>query len=110
MSKVTASYEFQACKPEELPRFLTLFGEQVARALNSGLDFETNFNSKFVSITFSATNTDTSVAHGLGRVPAGYIIIGLSAALTVYDGVGANTATNLFLRASATGTARLLVY
>lgn len=110
MSKVTASYEFQAAPEKDLPRFLTLFGEQVARALNNGLDFETNFNSKSVSITFSSANTDASVAHGLGRVPVGYIIIGLSAALTVYDGVGANTTTNLFLRASATGTARLLVY
>lgn len=110
MSKLSASYEFQACPTADLPRFLTLFGEQVARILNNGLDFETNFNSKLVSLTFSSANVDTSVAHGLGRVPSGYIIIGLSADLTVYDGIGTNTTTNLFLRASATGTARLLVY
>lgn len=110
MSKVTASYEFQACKPEDMPRFLTLFGEQVSRTLNNGLDFETNFNSKTVSITFSAANTDVIVAHGLGRLPVGYIVVGLSASLTVYDGVGANTTSNLVLRANATGTARLLVY
>src|SRR5688500_6010397 len=112
MSKVSASYECQAAPEKDLPRFLTLFGEQVSRALNNGLDFETNFNSKSVSVlmTFSSANTDSSVAHGHCRVPVGYIIIGLSGTLTVYDGVGANTATNLFLRASATGTSRLLVY
>lgn len=110
MSKITASFSFDQVKPEEMPRYLTLFGDQVVRTVNGGLDFQTNFNGTVVSLTFSATNTDTSVAHGLGRVPTGYLIIGRTANMGIYNGAASNTATNLILRSSSVGTASVLVF
>ena len=110
MSKVTASTDFDRVKPEDLPKFLSLFGEQVVQVLNNGLDFQSNFNCALISVTFSAANTDTAVSHGLGRVPTGYLIYSRSTAMDVYDGVTAWTSDTLYLRTSTTGTIGVIVF
>lgn len=65
-----------------------------------------------VSLVIAAANTNTVTAHQLGRVPDLYLVTGATAAGSVYDSsVGrANwTATEIELRASATGTYRLMI-
>ncbi len=110
MSSIQANNNFANLKGEELARFVEVWAQEVSRVVNGKLDFQTNFNCKFVSITFSSANTDTSINHGLGRVPAGYIVTSLTAALVPYDGTVPSTDSTLTLRASATGTAGLLIY
>jgi hypothetical protein len=61
------------------------------------------------SVVFTAPNVDVSFEHGLGRVPAGYQVVGRSAGLVVYDGAASPSADYLVLRATAAGTARILV-
>ena len=110
MSKIQASTGIAQVKPEEVQRFVDLFCQDVTRVVNGNLDFATNFNAKALSVNFSAANTDVAVAHGLGRVVVGYVQTGASAAMSLYDGSKASTSSTLYLRSSATGTARILVY
>jgi len=110
MSSVTASSDIDRVKPEDLPRWTSICLEAIISTINGKLDFQTNFNAKTVAVTFSAPSVDTAFIHGLGRVPQGYIVVGSTAAMSVYDGSGAGTESLLYLRSSAAGTARILVY
>ncbi len=110
MSKVTGNPGVDKVQESEFKKFVSLLFEEIVRTLNNGLDFSSNFNGSTVSITFAAANTDTSIAHGLNRVPTGYLVIGQSAAMSVYNGSAANTSTLLYLRSSATGTATVQVF
>lgn len=94
---------------EEIKRYVTQFNQAVKDAINGNIDFVDNCRTNIVSITFSASNTDTTVGHGLGRVPQGYILVGSSSAMSVYNGSG-NTASQVTLRSSATGTASVLLF
>lgn len=110
MSKISASPDISQVKPEELARFVDIFCHDVVQKVNGDLDFQNNINCKLVSIPFAAANTEASVSHGLGRVPTGYLVYGATAAMSVYNGVSTNTAALLYLRASAVGTANLIVF
>lgn len=110
MSKVTQSMDIAQVKPEETQRFTDLALKDIAQQINGKLDFATNFNGKLLSVTFAAANTQVSVAHGLGRVPQGYIITMDDSGVKVFNGTTSNTATTLYLRASGPGTVGLLVY
>lgn len=110
MSKVTASADFDRVPEDKLTRYLAIFGDDVLSTLNGGLDFETNFNAKIVTVTFSSTSADVAVTHGLGRAPVGYIPLTLSADMTIYTGSSPGTSSLLYLRSSATGTAKLLIF
>ena len=110
MSRITGDPGVDKVQEEEFKKFVSLLFEEIIRTVNNGLDFGTNFNAKTVSATFPAANSDVGVAHGLNRVPAGYLVVGQSAAMSVYNGVNANTSNLLYLRSSATGSAQVLVY
>jgi hypothetical protein len=110
MSKVTISSDIDRVSPEDLPRYTAIALDAIIGTINGNLDFQTNFNAKTSSVIFSAANTDTAVIHGLGRVPIGYIVYGTTAAMSIYDGATPSTSQLLYLRASATGTARILIY
>lgn len=110
MSRITASPYVDRLPDDERPRFTAIILQQIVDALNNGLDFGTNFNARTLSITFSAAGTDTALAHGLGRPPVGYIVVGRDGAFTVYNGATASTPNLIYLRASSTGTASVLVF
>lgn len=110
MSSISASTDMTQCKPEELTKFIDLFCQDVVDTVNGKLDFTTNFNCKLLSITFGSADTDTGIAHGLGRVPAGYIVTGASAATSVYNGSVSSSSTSLVLRASVAATVGLIVF
>jgi hypothetical protein len=78
--------------------------------LNKGLGFADNFNAKTLSATFTVANTDTTFAHGLGFTPTGYIPIGYTVAMRVYNGDGAWNNTNIILKSDVVGTATILVF
>lgn len=62
------------------------------------------------TVEFAAGATDTEVQHTLDRVPMGYHVVGLSGNFVVYNGSVGWTAQALTLRASAPGTATILVF
>lgn len=110
MSKITASSDIQQLSPDEVPRFIDVFAQDVTETINGKLDFATNFNAVTVTLTFPTANANTTFSHSLGRVPVGYAQVGQSTALVVYDGIVANTGSVLNLRTSAAGTVKLLIY
>ncbi len=110
MSSITASTDITNVKPEELPKFVDLFFQEVVQAINGGLDFQTNFNCQLLSITIGVANADTTLAHNLKRVPSGYIVTSASAPTSVYAGSIANTSSSITLRADRAATVGLLVF
>lgn len=108
--KITASPDVERVKPEDLARYTSIFLTQVVEAFNNNLSFDENFNAKTLSITFGTANVEVASIHGLGRVPSGYFLIGSNVAMSIYDGASANSASLLYLRASASGVGRILVF
>jgi len=93
---------------EEKIRYIQLFLQDTQQVVNGRLDLATNTNSPVVSQAFSAANTDTTVNHNLGRAPRGYLVVGRTAAMIIYDGTVASNATTITLKSSAVGTARFI--
>ena len=97
---------------EDLFNVLSEFTNDVIKILNGGILFSDNFDCKLVTYTSNATpNTEDTFAHGLGRLPVGYLVYGMDKAAIVYDGGTAFTATNLYLKCNvATAAVKLLVF
>jgi hypothetical protein len=55
--------------------------------------------------SFPSADVDVAVSHGLGRAPEGYIVVGRSAGVTVYNGSASSSEDLLVLR--ATGAAEV---
>lgn len=109
MSKVTQDPKLTNVPEDERWLSQSQINDEVKTILNSGLKFSDNFSGKQVSVTFSGAAADASVAHGLGRVPTGYIILSSSVSMNVYTGATAWTSNLIYLRASAAGTVVVLV-
>lgn len=69
------------------------------------------------SMSFDATiqdatlsSVESTIAHQLGRTPVEVIVITKSASSAVYRGTTAWDGTNIYLLASATTSARLLIF
>lgn len=95
---------------EELRRYTSQILNDLMDIINGNVDLVDNCGTSLVSVTFSAANTETKVAHTLGRTPQGYLVAGSSADIRVFDSSSVSTAEALFLKASAAGTVRLLVF
>lgn len=109
MAQIQASTEIVNLQnPEERFRFIQLFLQNTADTVNGNLELSNNFLVPFKSVLFASANTDVTVNHGLGRVPRGYLIIGVNAASIIYDGAGEPTSTTIKLKASAACTAKIL--
>jgi hypothetical protein len=54
--------------------------------------------------------SETTIAHQLGRTPQEVFVITKSASATVYRGSTAWDGTNIYIQASATVSARLLIF
>lgn len=96
--------------PKEVSRFISIFFDQTKRLFNNALTFGDNFDAKSLRVSFAAPVVNQALAHGLGRVPVGYIVIRRSANIVIYDGTAPFTVSNLYLGSSGIGTATLLVF
>lgn len=110
MSKVTASTDFDRVPEEDVPRYVSIFCEQVSNILNRNVSFQDNLNGVLVSCSFGSANTDGNFTHNLQRVPTGYINCGSSVAMIVYTGSVAATTGTITLSSSAIGTALVFVF
>lgn len=95
---------------EERFRYIKLFFESTTQQVNGNLEFGKNIKTVLINVTFSAANQNVTVSHNLGKIPTGYLVAGLTSALIVYDGSLPSNQTNITLRASAPGTARIMFY
>ena len=94
---------------KDLTRFVSVTINDIVNVINSNLSSE-NFVKTITSVTFTATNTDTVVDHGLKNIPIGYYVIGSDAAMKVYNGTKAFTDETITLKSDATGTATVLIF
>ena len=109
--KTTASTDLGEVQTiEELKRFVSIALTDHARILNGMISFSDNLQPNLISATFLAANTETSFPHNLGKVPRGYIPVSLSANMVVYDGSTKNDSNRFYLKANATGVAKLWVF
>jgi len=97
---------------EDLYGVLSGFVHDVTRILNRGVVFEDNVDCAFVSFTSNATpDTEDTVAHGLGRVPTGYLVYSRDKAGVLYDSGTAFTASNIYLKCNVASVAfKLIVF
>lgn len=108
MSKITESQDVQRVPEEKFKRVLFQILDDIKRVVNGQIEFESNVRGKIVSVTFTQSNTDTIVQHGLSKPVTGYIVISLSASMVVYG--TQSTDTQIILRASAPGVANLFFF
>lgn len=98
---------------QELRRYASIAIERIMGQINGGLSFGENLTASGPSVvTFASASDIQQVNHSLGRVPDGFIVIKLNAAITVYQPSGNENAwqsDKIFLRASGAGTATLYV-
>lgn len=92
---------FKSCT-EVLNRITTILGGEV--------DLTENCKTTFAGVSFAASGVDVAITHGLNRVPKGYIVAGKSVTMDITDGSGSNTTKTLFIRSTAVGYARLLIF
>lgn len=96
---------------ESLLTALAPWVSQVSDAINSPqITLTDNVLITTISVVFGAVGANIATYHKLGTIPKGYIIIGATAPMQVYDGTGANTSNVINLRSSGTGTARVLLF
>lgn len=89
---------------QELRDRIVRYADLLHATLHS-LTFDDNMLGNFCVVTFPvAPNTDLTITHGLGFIPAGYIVTRRSNGGVIYDGVTTWTTVNLYLRSTAAST------
>ena len=88
------------------------WARSIVQLLKNGLRFEDNNDVALLTVTTSGTpGTEVSAAHGLKRIPKGFIVYDQDVAGSVYKGSTAHDVTNLYLRGSvASITVKILVF
>jgi hypothetical protein len=70
-----------------LTQYLSNFAQSVQGAINGNLTYVDNLVASLQTVTFPGTaNTNVQIAHGLPKTPTMYLVGGLNAAGTVYNG------------------------
>jgi len=110
MTRVTASEKMDTLEADELPRWITIILREMKGILNNGIRFSDNFDSQILDVTFSAADSDLTVNTRLRRIPTGYIVLGRSAAMAIYNGSLPNKTDVLYLRSNVVGTAKVMVF
>ena len=95
---------------DQLKQYVSIYLSENSDVCNGNLEFGLNIKSSLISCTFSAVNSDQKFSHALGKTPNGYFIVGKSANMNVYDGAPANDSVSIYLRSTAVGTAKVMVF
>lgn len=94
----------------EIKRYNAINFQRIIDALNGKLSIEDNLNGKFIGVTFSSANANTTIKHNLNRTPTGYISVQQTAAMTLYDGTTKSTTSEITLKSSATGFSKIYIF
>ncbi len=96
--------------PKEIQRYTAVSLQSVINAINGGLNFGENIQGTFRGATFTGAGNEQGIVHGLGRVPVGYLVVGRSTGVTIYNGENANTSSVLYLRSTGAGTINVFTF
>jgi hypothetical protein len=95
---------------QDLQRFSDQYFTATTDLLNGNLTFVDNIDVSIVTFNFLAANTTYQVTHTLERIPTGYLVIKKAASTDVYDGVGTNTGSAIFLRSTVATQVTVMVF
>lgn len=109
MALIKENTEIELAPDGQKFRYIQAFMEAVKQTVNGKLDIASNVNLAPKTVTFGAANSDLQIAHNLNRIPRGYIVISRTAGFVVYDGSTPWTRSNIYLKASSTGTAKIVI-
>lgn len=106
-----AGYNIESVPKQDQIKAISIFLKDVYSILNHGVIPSDNFRGALLSVTFTALDTNTAIAHGLDFAPQNYFVVGLSADMRIYDGTVLSTKANLTLKcAGSLGTARVFAF
>jgi hypothetical protein len=98
---------------EDLRRFVKKALTDIINQINGNIQFVSNIAAAGpYQLTFTAANAPVSLAHVLGVVPSGFIVINTTAAMSIYKAPGNGngidwTQTSIVLQSDRVGTATL---
>ena len=95
---------------DEIQRYTAISLGSIINVINGNLTFGENLSGSFNSATFTGAGQEQGISHGLKRVPQGYIVVGRSTGITIYNGENANTVSTLYLRSTGVGTISVFVF
>lgn len=99
---------------DDVVRYHSMAFDEFTRVFTGNISFTDNMFVSRVSVRFTAIDTDAVVMHTLQTIPTGYLVVGKSVAMNIYDGTNtvANpwTSTYLQLKSDTVGTATVLVF
>lgn len=95
---------------EQLRKFTSQVASDIVDVLNGSVGLVDNCQTSLVSVEFNGANIEVKVPHTLEMVPNGYLVAGKSAGFHIFNGSSSNTASDIYVQASAAGTAQLLVF
>lgn len=111
MSKLKPSVEFQNLKTlEELKKYLSIFSDDLHAVINGNIELNENTKTQLVNFNFQTANLDLSVAHKLGRIPVGYILVSTNAYCRIKSGVARSTTTSMTLQSDAVANTSVMIF
>lgn len=86
--------------------------DQLVQILTKGLLFSDNFSCYIGDVTTDETpGVESGIAHGLKRIPTGYIVIGKDKTGDIFNGATAWTVSTIYLKSSvASLTAKIMIF
>ena len=97
---------------KDLVSVLSGHSDNLLGILDRGISIDDNMDMNRFSIVSHVTpHSEFSAAHGLGKIPVGYIVYGQTATGCIYDGSTTNTKTTIYLRSdTSAATFKLIVF
>lgn len=89
----------------QLLQILDEWNQNLRAILERGISRDDNIDDAEVEFTSNAVaDTEDTVAHGLGKVPSGFIVVNKDKAGVLYDGGTTWTSTNIYLKSNVAST------
>lgn len=111
MAKLPSNYDLSNINdPTQFMQYSSIMNNDMANAINGGLQFDQNMSTQTVSVVFASADTEVVIPQSLNRVPTGYLIGGLSVASIVYTSTTAWTGATIYLKASMPCTALVVIF
>lgn len=96
---------------KEFMRYCAQAVDDIQTVVNGQVEFDQNFKSQTVIVTFNDANSDVMIRHNLNKVGVNYIVSNKNIASDFYHGSGADTLSTIYLRSTVAGvTATIVLY
>lgn len=108
--KLSLPLELSNLTGDEFCKKCSQFLNDIVTVINGHISLSSNTDSSIQSVTFTAINSQQPIAHKLNRLPVGYIVIGSSVAMKVYNDLTPGDTKNIYVRSDTLGNATIFVF